>query len=56
MYLLDTNILSTFAKIKRMDILFKVFGEDRLFISPGVLSEIKLASERGYDFPEEFTR
>lgn len=53
MDIIDTNILSTFAKVKRLDVLFKALNADRLFISPNVLNELKLASDRGYDFPDE---
>jgi predicted nucleic acid-binding protein len=51
MILVDTNILSTFAKIKRMDLIFKVFGKN-CFISPNVLNEIKKAHQLGYEFSE----
>ncbi len=46
MILIDTNILSTFAKIDRLDLLEEVFGE--MHISPNVLDEVKRAEELGY--------
>src|SRR3990167_6908821 len=46
MILLDTNILSTFAKIRRLDLLEKIFEGTR-GISPGVFEEISEAHKRG---------
>lgn len=48
MILLDTNILSTFAKIQRLDLLFKVFDTEKLYISPNVLEELEKAKEKNY--------
>ena len=41
MILIDTNILSTFAKIDRLELLFKVFNQETLYISPNVFQELK---------------
>lgn len=46
MILVDTNILSTFAKADRLDLLEKLFGE--IHISPNVFDEVKRADELGY--------
>ncbi|MDY6788590.1 MAG: hypothetical protein SVV03_01370 [Candidatus Nanohaloarchaea archaeon] len=46
MTLIDTNILSTFAKIGRLDLLFNIFGE--IEISANVFEEIEQAFELGY--------
>lgn len=51
MILVDTNILSTFAKIDRLDLPEKVFGE--MHISPNVLDEVKRAEELGYPHAEK---
>ncbi len=51
MILIDTNILSTFAKIDRLDLLEEVFGE--MHISPNVLDEVKKAEELGYSHAEK---
>ncbi len=52
MILVDTNILSTFAKIDRLELLFKVFRQKRLCISPNVFQELKDARDKRYDFVE----
>lgn len=51
MILVDTNILSTFAKIDRLDLLEEVLGE--MHISPNVLDEVKRAEELGYPHAEK---
>ncbi|MFO7992359.1 MAG: hypothetical protein R6U61_08745 [Thermoplasmata archaeon] len=54
MILVDTNILSTFAKIDRLDLLEKVLGE--MHISPNVLDEVKRAEELGYSHAEKILK
>ena len=53
MILLDTNIISTFAKIGKMGLLYKVFNAPKFFISPNVHSEILKASSKGYSFADK---
>lgn len=48
--MVDTNILSTFAKIRRLEILFKIMGRDQLYVSNSVLHELDMAKSLGYDF------
>ena len=48
--LVDTNILSTFAKIKRLELLFKIMDRGELYISTSVLHELDIAEKIGYDF------
>ena len=48
--LVDTNILSTFAKIKRLELLFKIMDRGELYISTSVLHELDIAENIGYDF------
>ena len=48
--LLDTNILSTFSKIKKLGLLYDVFNINVLYISPNVHAEIMVAKEKGYAF------
>ncbi|MGM0405147.1 MAG: hypothetical protein ACQEQM_03290 [Thermoplasmatota archaeon] len=48
--LVDTNILSTFAKIKRLELLFKIMDREELYISTSVLHELDIAENIGYDF------
>ena len=52
MILVDTNILSTFAKIDRLELLFMVFNQKTLYISPNVFQELKDAMDKRYDFVE----
>ena len=52
MILIDTNILSTFAKIDRFELLFEVFNQETLYISPNVFQELKDARDKRYDFVE----
>lgn len=52
MILADTNILSTFAKIRRLELLFGVFRQKTLYISPNVFQELKDAKDKRYDFVE----
>src|SRR5439155_12214901 len=62
MILLDTNILSTFAKIDRVDLLFSIFNRTTLELSGNVEAELRQGVQSGYsnlqpalnliDFPE----
>jgi len=49
MIVLDTDILSCFAKIRRFDLLEKLF-KAQFYIPPRVYEEILRAKEKGYDF------
>ncbi|HLD42526.1 MAG TPA: hypothetical protein VJB08_00890 [Candidatus Nanoarchaeia archaeon] len=53
MIIIDTDILSTFGKIDKMLLLFSVFREKRLFISPNVFNEITKADELGYEYAKQ---
>ena len=46
----DTDILSTFGKIRRFDLLRELLPNARLFIPPSVYNELLKARERGYEF------
>lgn len=48
MVLIDTDILSTFAKIERLDLLFQVFKGKSLCVSPSVFQEICNGINDGY--------
>ena len=50
MILLDTNILSTFGIIGKLELLFKIFRNGPICISPNVLFEIKKAHSFGYSY------
>lgn len=54
MNLVDTNILSTFAKVGRLDLLKEVLGD--IYISPNVLEEIERAEELGYSHAREILK
>ena len=49
MIVLDTDILSCFSKIKKFDLLEKLF-KAQFYIPPRVYEEILRAKEKGYDF------
>ncbi|MFW6305174.1 MAG: hypothetical protein ACOC1V_05305 [Candidatus Saliniplasma sp.] len=56
--ILDTDILSSLAKIERLSLLQKVFPNRDRLIPTGVYEELEEAMEIGYEFPEmifEFT-
>ncbi len=46
----DTDVLSTFGKIKRLDLLRGLFPNARFFIPPSVYNDLFKARERGYEF------
>jgi len=50
-FLLDTDILSIFAKVNALALLRELLGCDRLPITTGVFNEIVVPLEYGYDFP-----
>jgi predicted nucleic acid-binding protein len=41
MFLCDTNILSTFAKIDRMQLLLHLFARDEMAVVPAVYEELQ---------------
>lgn len=44
----DTNILSTFAKIRELPLLIRLFGDDRIGIVPAVHEELQNGLSKGY--------
>lgn len=50
MILLDTNIISTFSKIGKFELLYDIFKTKVFYISPNVYDEIMMAKEKGYVF------
>lgn len=50
MVFIDTDVLSIFAKIQRLSLLFAVFNQNQLNIATAVENEIKIASSKGFDF------
>jgi predicted nucleic acid-binding protein len=51
MILIDTNILSTFGKIEKLNLLSSVFG-NKLAVSSNVFDELRSAKDCGYDFAD----
>ncbi len=49
--LLDTDILSMFAKVDALDLLVQLLGCDQLPVTLGVFNEIAAPLEFGYDYP-----
>ena len=50
MIVADTNLVSTFARIGRLDLLFAVAETDALHLPPAVIKEIKAGLHKGLDF------
>ena len=48
MILHDTNILSTFAKIDHVDLLFRIFNRSPLYLSENVAAELHAGVRYGY--------
>ena len=49
---IDTDVLSIFAKIQRLSLLFTVFNEDSLNISAAVENELQTGIAKGFDFAQ----
>lgn len=50
MIVADTSILSTFARIQRIELLFTVAETDSLHLAPAVVKELKVGLQKGLDF------
>ncbi len=48
MILIDNNILSTFAKIEKLDLLFNLIPNEQIGIVPAVHEELRRGVKRGY--------
>ncbi|HLC75225.1 MAG TPA: hypothetical protein VJH88_05225 [Candidatus Nanoarchaeia archaeon] len=48
-FVLDTDIISTFAKIGRLKLLIKVFGEE-IYMPEAVYQDLVCAQRAGYDY------
>ena len=51
MIIFDTDILSIFAKISRLELIKKLFGT--VHITPMIREELNIPLEYGYDFPKD---
>jgi len=52
-FLIDTDILSIFAKAKGLSTLCRLLECEKLPITPSVLDEVLIPLEYGYDFPHD---
>ena len=48
MIIVDNNILSTFAKIGRLDVLFQLFPRSQIGIVPAVYNELRIGVTKGH--------
>lgn len=53
MIIVDTNILSTFARVNKLSLLFELFKHDEIAISPNVLQEINDTKARNFSYAEK---
>ncbi|MCE2433928.1 MAG: hypothetical protein J4F29_13540, partial [Candidatus Latescibacteria bacterium] len=53
MVFVDTDVLSIFAKIQRLPLLFTVFNEDHLNISTAVENELQTGIAKGFGFAQD---
>ena len=52
--IVDTDILSMFAKVKEIDLLVGFLGQDNTAMTPAIHTEISIPLQYGYSFPNEF--
>lgn len=50
--IVDTDVLSIFAKVDALDVLDSYFGEGRYVITPGIQAELAVPLQYGYGFPQ----
>lgn len=50
---MDTDVLSSFAKIERLPLLFAVFDQDTLNIAAAVENEVKTGISKGFHFSND---
>ena len=55
MVFVDTDILSIFAKIQRLRLLFTVFNQETLHIANAVANEIEMGTLKGFHFAQNLT-
>lgn len=54
--ILDTDIASAFAKIKRLELLMKLFSKHRIVVTPKIYEELTTSLDYGYTFPLDIIR
>jgi Predicted nucleic acid-binding protein, contains PIN domain len=55
-YHLDADIASAFAKIKRLELLKRLFSKHRIVITPEIYEELTTSLDYGYTFPLDIFR
>ena len=55
MVFVDTDVLSIFAKIQQLPLLFTVFNQELLHIALAVENEIKIGAAKGFHFAQDIT-
>lgn len=55
MIVADTNILSTFARIRRLELLLAVAETDAFHLAPAVVKELQVGLNKGLDFLQPIT-
>lgn len=54
--ILDTDMVSAFAKIKRLELLKRLLSKHRVVITPEIYGELTISLEYGYTFPRDIFR
>jgi predicted nucleic acid-binding protein len=54
--ILDTDIASAFAKIKRLELLTRLFSKHRIVLTPKIYEELTTSLDYGYTFPLDIFR
>jgi len=50
---LDCDLISTFARVNRIDLLEKLFPDDQLVITASAYNELLKVKQYGFDFPDK---
>jgi hypothetical protein len=51
-FVVDTDVVSTFGKLRRLELLQGLVADSKFFSTPASYDELVRARERGYDFIE----
>jgi len=54
--ILDADMASAFAKIKRLELLKRLFSKHRIVITPEIYEELTVSLDYGYTFPRDIFR
>lgn len=53
MIIVDTSIISSLAKINRLEMIKSIFEDERILIVYEVINELLVSKEKGYDFVDK---